>query len=66
MNRSVADLADPLRPGVPEAVRQCRGAGIRVVMITGYHPATAQAIAARAGLGRARREAGRGATPTQN
>jgi Ca2+-transporting ATPase len=43
-------LADPLRPGVPEAVRECRSAGIRVVMITGDYPATARAIAMQAGL----------------
>jgi P-type Ca2+ transporter type 2C len=43
-------LADPLREGVPAAVQQCRDAGIRVVMITGDHPATARAIAAQAGL----------------
>ena len=43
-------LADPLRAGVPGAVRECRSAGIRVVMITGDHPATAQAIAKQAGL----------------
>jgi Ca2+-transporting ATPase len=44
-------LSDPLRPGVPEAVAQCQTAGIRVVMITGDHAATAGAIAAQAGLG---------------
>ena len=43
-------LADPLRPGVPEAVAECRTAGIRVVMITGDYPATAAAIARQAGL----------------
>ena len=43
-------LADPLRPEVPEAVRECRAAGIRVVMITGDYPATAVAIASQAGL----------------
>ncbi|MEO8360684.1 MAG: cation-translocating P-type ATPase [Vicinamibacteria bacterium] len=43
-------LADPLRPGVPEAVAACRSAGIKVVMITGDYPATAQAIARLAGL----------------
>ena len=43
-------LADPLRPGVPEAVAECRSAGIRVVMITGDYPATATAIAGQAGL----------------
>jgi Ca2+-transporting ATPase len=43
-------LADPLRPGVADAVAECRSAGIRVVMITGDYPATARAIAAEAGL----------------
>jgi Ca2+-transporting ATPase len=43
-------LADPLRPEVPAAVAECQGAGIRVVMITGDYPATAQAIARQAGL----------------
>jgi calcium-translocating P-type ATPase len=43
-------IADPLRPGVASAVRRCREAGIRVVMLTGDHPATARAIAAEAGL----------------
>ena len=43
-------LADPLRASVPEAVSQCRSAGIKVVMITGDYPATAQAIARQAGL----------------
>jgi len=43
-------LADPLRPEIPEAVAQARSAGIRVVMITGDYPATAQAIAQAAGL----------------
>ncbi len=43
-------LADPLRPAVPEAVAECRAAGIRVAMITGDYPATARAIALQAGL----------------
>ena len=43
-------LADPLRSGVPQAISDCRDAGIRVVMITGDHPATARAIAIQAGL----------------
>jgi Ca2+-transporting ATPase len=41
---------DPLRPGVPAAVAECRAAGIRVVMITGDYPATARSIAQQAGL----------------
>ena len=43
-------LADPLRPGVVEAVAECRTAGIRVVMITGEYPTTAAAIARQAGF----------------
>lgn len=43
-------LADPLRVSVRGAVAQCRSAGIRVIMITGDYPATAQAIAGEAGL----------------
>ena len=43
-------LADPVRAQVPAAVAECRAAGIRVVMITGDYPATAQAIARQAGL----------------
>ena len=43
-------LADPLRPEVPTAVRACVSGGIRVVMITGDHPATALAIAKQAGI----------------
>ena len=43
-------FVDPLREGIPAAVRECRSAGIRVVMITGDHPATARAIAQQAGM----------------
>ncbi len=43
-------LADPLRADVPEQVAQCHQAGIRLVMITGDYPATAQAIARQAGI----------------
>jgi Ca2+-transporting ATPase len=43
-------LADPIRPSVPGAVRECRRAGIRVVMITGDYAVTAQNIAAQIGL----------------
>jgi magnesium-transporting ATPase (P-type) len=43
-------MADPVRPEVPEAIARCRRAGIRVVMVTGDHPATAAAVAAKAGL----------------
>ncbi|MCV2367872.1 cation-translocating P-type ATPase [Roseateles oligotrophus] len=43
-------FADPLRPEVPAAIAECRAAGLRVLMVTGDHPATAIAIAAQAGL----------------
>jgi Ca2+-transporting ATPase len=43
-------LADPIRATVPAAVEECYTAGIRVVMITGDHPATAKNIAMQAGI----------------
>jgi Ca2+-transporting ATPase len=43
-------LADPLRPTVPDAIRECHEAGIRVVMITGDYPGTARYIARQSGL----------------
>ncbi|MEK6735164.1 MAG: cation-transporting P-type ATPase [Pseudomonadota bacterium] len=42
---------DPVRKGVQEAVRQCRDAHIRIIMVTGDHPATALAVAREIGLG---------------
>jgi Ca2+-transporting ATPase len=48
---------DPLREGVPAALAACREAGIRVVMMTGDGPVTAQAIATQAGFERAGRVA---------
>jgi potassium/sodium efflux P-type ATPase len=43
-------LADPVHPEVPEAVAHCRSAGIRVLMVTGDHPATARTVADLVGL----------------
>jgi Ca2+-transporting ATPase len=43
-------LADPIREEVPASVQECYGAGIRVVMITGDYPVTAQYIAKQIGL----------------
>ncbi|GMT98625.1 HAD-IC family P-type ATPase [Corallococcus caeni] len=42
---------DPVREGVEAAVRECRDAGLRTVMVTGDHPRTALAVARRLGLG---------------
>ncbi|MGI8546935.1 MAG: HAD-IC family P-type ATPase, partial [Gemmatimonadaceae bacterium] len=43
-------ISDPLRAGVPGAIHRCHEAGVRVIMITGDHPATALAIAREAGI----------------
>ncbi len=43
-------LWDPPRPEVPEALRLARAAGIRVIMVTGDHPATAKAVGAAIGI----------------
>ncbi len=43
-------LSDPVRPTVAAAIQECHTAGIRVVMITGDYPETAQAIARQIGL----------------
>ena len=46
----LAGFMDPLRPEVKEAVSRARRAGVKVVMITGDHPATALAIARELGI----------------
>jgi len=43
-------LWDPPRREVPEAIRRAQDAGIRVMMVTGDHPATALAIAHEVGI----------------
>ncbi len=42
---------DPVRQGVPEAVRAATASGIHVIMVTGDHPATAAAVAREIGMG---------------
>ena len=43
-------LEDPPRPEVPEAIRACKSAGIKVIMVTGDHPQTALGIAREIGM----------------
>jgi Ca2+-transporting ATPase len=43
-------LADPVRPNVPNEIRECYDAGIRVIMITGDYPGTAMNVARQIGL----------------
>jgi Ca2+-transporting ATPase len=43
-------LQDPLRPEVKRAVKKCKAAGIRVIMLTGDHKSTALEIAKQAGI----------------
>jgi Ca2+-transporting ATPase len=52
-------MMDPPRPEVPAAVAACRKAGIRILMITGDHAATALAIAEQVGMVRGRAVEGR-------
>jgi len=43
-------MIDPPRAAVPDAVAKCRSAGIKVIMVTGDHPITAEAIAKSVGI----------------
>ncbi len=47
----LAAMSDPVRPQVPDAIRACHAAGIRVIMITGDYALTAQSIGRKIGLG---------------
>ncbi len=49
----LAAMSDPIRAEVPEAIRACHTAGIRVIMITGDYALTALSIGQNIGLGNA-------------
>jgi len=46
----LASLIDPPKVDVPDAIKQCQTAGIRVMMVTGDHPTTAVSIARMVGI----------------
>ncbi|MFL5778402.1 MAG: cation-translocating P-type ATPase [Chloroflexota bacterium] len=48
--RALLSFSDPLREGIPEALREATEAGIQTIVVTGDHPRTAAAIARAAGL----------------
>nr|XP_046199852.1 plasma membrane calcium-transporting ATPase 3-like isoform X6 [Oncorhynchus gorbuscha] len=47
---TVVGIEDPVRPEVPDAIKQCQRAGITVRMVTGDNINTARAIAAKCGI----------------
>lgn len=46
----IVAISDPVRPDVPEAIRECIDAGIDIKIVTGDTPATAKEIGRQAGL----------------
>ena len=46
----VVAVADPVKPSTPAALEALRHEGIRIVMVTGDHRATAEAVARRLGI----------------
>jgi Ca2+-transporting ATPase len=48
--RAILGFADPLRPGIGDALRLATEAGIQTLVVTGDHPGTARAIGLAAGL----------------
>ncbi len=58
---ALTGFIDPLRPEVKDAVQEALDAGVRVIMITGDHPATAHAIAEELGIAGSREEVVTGA-----
>ena len=52
--RGFVAFSDPIRPSSPQAVADLRAAGVEVVMLTGDHPSTAEAVAREVDLLRGR------------
>ena len=48
--QAIVAISDPVRPDVPDAIQECRNAGIRVMMITGDNMQTAQEIGRQIGI----------------
>lgn len=46
----VIAVADPIKPGTPAALASLRSEGIRIVMVTGDHRSTAEAVARKLGI----------------
>ena len=46
----IVGIEDPVRPEVPDAIKQCQRAGITVRMVTGDNINTARAIATKCGI----------------
>jgi Cu+-exporting ATPase len=51
MPAGLIGIADPIKQSTPQAIRDLKTQGIRVVMLTGDHRATAEAVAHRLGIG---------------
>jgi len=49
-------IADPVKPSTPEAIAQLHAAGVKVVMVTGDHRSTAEALARELGIDRVEAE----------
>ena len=48
--QGLVGLEDPIRPEVPQAIKECHDAGVKVIMITGDFPTTAKSIAKQIGM----------------